>query len=687
MNITGILKYEFIKLTKKKFLILTALLLTANLLVLYIYEKHTAVYFYIYEQKENYAAYLQGNAEADTDGFYSQDRDAQESYIAAYPSFVNGMEERVEKMAGISLYSDPASYAYRNLIKTKEDFSAFSDITLQADNCFGIRELANYNGSSLFLLLFLIILAYYVLFQERGQKLILLLKCNKNGHFPLAAAKLAVMLAAALFYTVIQECSTFLLLDILYGYGSVNRMLQSVSIFRNCSLHLTVEQGLLVTLFVRSLSALILTSILYCIGMLIKNETAAVFVVAAVAGGEYFAARLFSINGSLSWLKCINPFYYWNMKCMLGEYHNLNFFGRPLSRDVCAFTVGIAALLLFSAAGILAFQKKYQVREEGRLEALMQWLRKKTGFLNRHLSLLYYEFYKIMVQQKKGIAVALLAAWGIYEAVSVFGTEYYATTKEAAYHYYIDLLKGPVTEDTFTYMEQEEARLEGLWTEMASLKKGSGADYVKQLQIQTELTRLEEGFDMVRTQLEQLTQKKGGLAEKYLIDELSYKALWQDVERELMLWLISSVAIMFLVSGIYTLDFQKGMQPLLRSARYGRKRLDFVRNTCALLCTGFILLTAELPLFLQYYKIDGFAAASQSLDDFTMVSCSGSASLGLVITGIFLCKAISLFIVCLIGLKLSKTMKSEIPAFWQASALQPRFHCSVINSDGISAYF
>ena len=119
-------------------------------------------------------------------------------------------------------------------------------------------------------------------------------------------------------------------------------------------------------------------------------------------------------------------------------------------------------MLLLSASGIIAFRKTCQIKTDSFLERLMQWLRSKTEFLNRQVSLLYYELYKLLIQQKKGIVLILLLIWGGYEANGVFAPVYYATAREASYHHYIAQVRGPVTGETFAFFESENNRLEEL---------------------------------------------------------------------------------------------------------------------------------------------------------------------------------------------------------------------------------
>lgn len=657
----GVFKYEWIKLGRKKlFLLISLVLFAGNLLTLYTYEKNTTAFFYAYEQKESYQDYLAGKEEADADGYYRQDREAQESYIDSYPIFIGEMQARADRMMGTAIFADQESYVYRNLMKSCADFAPLSEIVLQADNCFGIREFTGYQNGMVFVLVFLAVLSYYVLFYERDMNLLLLLKGSRNGHMPLAAAKLTVLVLTAVFYTALQEGASILLLGWMYGYGNPNRVLQSVALFRNCVYPLTVAGALFAIVLIRMSIAAVIACLFYGLGMLFKS---APFVFLISGGGllaEYFFSRIFSISGTFGGLKCINPFYCWNMKWALGEYFNLNLFGYPVGKDICALAAAVLTALLFAAGGLFAFCKTCQIKKEGRLERLMQWIRGLAAFLNRRISLLYYEFYKMLVQQKKGIVLLVLFAWCVNESTDVFEVQYYAVAKTASYHYYIDRLGGRITEDTLLSMEQEEA----FFTEV---RQGFGGalsleDPLKQQELNAKADMLEDGFYMVKDQLEALKEKPGSLLDKYLLDEVFYTALWQDTGTDLALWFTGAVILLYLISGIYTMDEKKKMRFLIRSTRYGRKRIDRSRNICAFLCAGAVFLLMELPLFLRYYRIDHFATVEQKVCDITMGNFSSGVSLGAMLLLLFLLKALSFAAVCFAGLKLSRAMKSEMPA-------------------------
>ena len=173
---------------------------------------------------------------------------------------------------------------------------------------------------------------------------------------------------------------------------------------------------------------------------------------------------------------------------------------------------------------------------------------------------------------------------------------------------------------------------------------------------------MEAGFCMVENQLEILRENPGSLEEKYFLDEVFYEELWMDTGYDLIIWLAGTAVLLYLTSGIFTMDEKKNMRFLIRSTRHGRERIDRSRNLCAFLCAGIVFVLTEFPLFLRYYMIDHFETAAQKVCDITTGYFSSGVSLGTMILFLFLLKALSYAAVCYVGLRISRAMKSEMPA-------------------------
>ncbi len=657
----SIWQFELIKISKKRiFIILSIVLVFGNLLTLYMYEKNQSAFYYVYEQKSQYQSFLSGDKQADIDGYYQWEMEQQEKYLAAYPQFLNEMASRADELKGLSTYADETSYVYRNLEKTCDDFGKLSGITVVADNCFGVRELAKYEWGIFFLFVFLAILSYFIFYFERNQGLLLLVKGTKRGHTPLAAAKLGTMMFLTFIYEVFQEGSTVLLLGYFYGYGNLSRSIQSISEFRNCPYQMSVLTAILTLFIIRLLIAEVLAVTLFLVSIAVRNELLAMLSMGLLLGFEFWAGKSLSITGTLNGLKCINPFYCWNMKQSLAVYQNLNIGGYAASKAGCALIVAVILIIGGSIGGIILFHYSCQIRSESRLEKLQIWMRKKTRFFWGHTKLLRFECSKVLMQQKKGWMLLFLLVVCAFEIVSAGKNQYYSEAGIAQYHTYMSRLAGKVTEESIAFVYSEQAYIEDLYQQMKQIGSDTtGKDSILILQLKAEIEFKEDGVQMLVTQLEALQQKEGNLYDKYWVDEKAYLGLWDDVKADISFWFMGTAAAIIWLSGIYPSDEKKKIMPLLRATKNGRAYLNVRKNICAAIGTLAIFILTEFPLLAHFYRIDNFTVLSQKLSDLTLVQLTGNLNIGVFLLIVFALKALTFGLVAYGGVRISRMTHNE----------------------------
>ena len=178
MRLTG---YEIKKLmTQIPLWIAFIGLFVGNLFLLFMIQKKEAAYVYVYQQKDQYIAFCEGNEQADELGFYEADLEEQKRYLDSYREFISQMQDRSKAMENV--ISEGNHYLTDNIRKTCHDFSAVAKASVTVDNCFGIKALAEYQYGIFFAISFQGVLTWYLLFYERNRKLFILIKGCKNGH-------------------------------------------------------------------------------------------------------------------------------------------------------------------------------------------------------------------------------------------------------------------------------------------------------------------------------------------------------------------------------------------------------------------------------------------------------------------------------------------------------------------------
>lgn len=96
MRLTG---YEIKKLmTQIPLWIAFIGLFVGNLFLLFMIQKKEAAYVYVYQQKDQYIAFCEGNEQADELGFYEADLEEQKRYLDSYREFISQMQDRSKAM-------------------------------------------------------------------------------------------------------------------------------------------------------------------------------------------------------------------------------------------------------------------------------------------------------------------------------------------------------------------------------------------------------------------------------------------------------------------------------------------------------------------------------------------------------------------------------------------------------------
>lgn len=654
-------KFEFFKILKQKMFFLFAfLLIVGNLLTIHMYEQNRSAYYYIYEHKDLYERFQNGDTSADVDGYYTEDATRQENYRKSYDIFLNEMQQRAENMKTLEVYSNKSSYVYRNIEKTCEDFSKLSSVEIVADNNFGVLELAKYEWGIFFVIVFLILFSYYLFYQERNRGLFLLIKGTKNGHSSFVAMKLLVFGVFTAIYVFIQEVCAVILMGYYYGYGDLSRSIQSIPEFRNCPFAYSVGEAIILLIGLRLLIAEVLAVFVCCLSILIQNEMVAVLFGSVVFGLEYLCYSFIELGSFWNGFKCVNLFFCWNFEQAIATYLNLNICGYAIGKQDCAWIVAGLVMVLCVIIGIFVFHYSYQIRAESRLEKLKLWLRKKMGTFWRHTSLLRFEFSKIFTQQKKGLVLLLLLVLCISDINALGNVQSYSSAGVAQYHSYLSQISGKVTEESIQFVYDEVAYVEDLYRQLSELGEDrEGKNYVLAMHLQSEIDLKSQGVGYLLAQLEYLQSLEGSIYEKYWVDEMAYTELWGDIKNDLMQWLIGMLALSIWISGIYPADEKKRILPLLRATKNGRRTLHSRKNLCMVIGAFLIFLLVELPIFVSFYQIDNFTVLSQNMRHFHTLVLSKDISLGMFLGLLLLLKFLVFMVFAIALTMLSKVTHNE----------------------------
>ena len=90
------------------------------------------------------------------------------NYLIEYPEYLNMMSENAENMKTVSIFSDPNSFSYRNIIKTVDDFSSIHITEISLDNDLAINALFTDSISDYSILAYMMVIVLLLI--QEGKK-------------------------------------------------------------------------------------------------------------------------------------------------------------------------------------------------------------------------------------------------------------------------------------------------------------------------------------------------------------------------------------------------------------------------------------------------------------------------------------------------------------------------------------
>ena len=517
----------------------------------------------------------------------------------SYQQFLGQIPEQTKDFLLQKEYRDKDTFLYRNLMKTESDYAALSGEGFKEDDYSSLNRYAAYPYHLLFVILFALISAYYLIPAERRGGKFLLLKSTSGGHIRLYANKVLTLVAMTFCFSIICDIGEIVYIRQKYGPFHRDVLLQSSSVFRDCPYDITVFDAVIGMIAVRVLvSAFIGVLVMMLFSSFRRNEISlAIFAAYSIA--EYFFSEKISISSSMNYIAVINPFYQAHTTAMLGNYLNLNILGYPVSQlrasIVILFTAGIACFCI----GALSFSIQFQIEEESLIGIIVIRLRKIFSFTWHTSKTGVFETGKVLIHQRKAVilAVYLIVIFSLgRQALSPIT---FTKADDAVYHKLVHHIQGKVTDRKLSYIESQRAYLDDLITEAHSLGN-SAEDRSRALFISFEYEEKNGGLARLESQRDAVMQK--GNIPKYFFDEAALEEQFSDINGDIFIFLVSGIALVLVLAGIESYD--AAMRPLLNTASIGYADIRKKKIRFATVIAVIIFVLWNIPDFLSYFRID-----------------------------------------------------------------------------------
>lgn len=589
------------------------------------------------------------------------------SYIEEYETFINDMQSRRDLQLQFSIFSKQGTFAYKNIEKTPTDFEHLKGIEIIPGFDLGFNLSTSFQLTD-YLLIVLVLLICFTLFSlEREKGLTVLIKSTLKGRQHTVIAKLFILVLVVTGITLTFYTANLITSETSFGLGDLNRSIQSIPKFINCTLKCTVLEYLIIWFLQKTVTLCVIALIFAFLFTIIKSNSFIYLIIASFLSVEFYLYHFIDSMSPVNHLKYVNIFYFLSGNELLGNYINLNFFSQPLNVIwTYLFVVGCCTLI-FPLLCSVAFSKREQFAGKDISGYISEKIRTKTHIFIGNTSVFRGECYKHYVNSKVLIILifAVIFAWTSFnEDIDIV----YSNGAEVAYATYLNKLEGELTPEKEQFLLEEQNYFDKLDSEKEGIESDSSLSESEKAMRITAINNIIDtrgkGFEKVMQQYDMIkyTSQKINIAPCFINYTLG-KLLMMNSSREWTSFSIFMVLIVCSLSGVFAYEHKNKMQRLIRATRKGKGKLVAAKFSVSLL-TCFILYTLiYLPFMINYVNTFGTSIFSNPLvflEGFERLESDISIVVAIVLES-FVRLFVSLAVVMLI-LFLSDKLKSTITA-------------------------
>ena len=498
--------------------------------------------------------------------------------VGTYHQYLQSIDDTAATMTAVSIFADPNSFAYRNIVKTPSAYDAVRSVQPVFAPSDGVL-LAVENTASDILLLFIIFAAVTAIFyKDRECGIVGLVKPLRYGRARLALAKTAAVFTACLVCGGVFFLLNLWIGSARFGLGDLSRPVQSLKGFLGCNLRISVAQLLVLVFAYKTVAMSVCALIAQSLFIRLKNTTA-YFILLLAGGVETALYLIISETSVLSPLKQINLAAFVNSAHLFKTYANINLFGYPI--NLLVTTTATVAILI--AALVFLTVRLYENISISEIKKT----RRRRIKIKPPKRLFAYSVHKLFILHKGLpilLAVLAFSVYSEYNYVRPYSSSdsYYRAYSAEAYE----------KTDSAAVYEYMKSTAEALTKEYNDAASGSFSD--------NEYWSKRQGFMKLVSQFNTAVEVSGG---KQLSEFMYYTTGWEELfgvngfKTDYRLGLIAMLGICLAISPLIAYDNRARIGFLLYTTKAG-KRTYFEHN--ALIAAIFTLLVC-LAVYVPHY--------------------------------------------------------------------------------------
>lgn len=496
--------------------------------------------------------------------------------VDTYGAYLASIQENRDTLGQISIFGgqEKTGYSPRNLEKSARDYQGLTDEGLTFIPSKALTLATENHWTKVLLFLALLFGVGSLITQEKERGLFLVTRSTRYGIGPSIGAKLAALMCHCLLTTALFYGAGLLFSGQWAGWFDLTAKLQSVSLYRESCLEITIGGYLVLGVVTQAMVMFGVGAVLVAVSL--SSRIAALPFLAGVgaAGISGLCYYLIPAGSPLAALKYLNPVGLMETGQLYGGYLNFNVLGYPISR----LWLSLGCLGILIAGGLGAGFAVFGGRRAFELKKLRLPVRRR---FRPHTSILRHESYKLLIANR---GLLFLTVFALLLAAKDAGNTYHPSGGEQYYRDIMETLEGELTQEKEELVQSLQTRFQEAFEKLEQIEameaEGAlGPEEAEDRKAQLYMTlSFYPSFQRVEEQYHQIQERGGSFV--YDTGYLYLLGVWEDAFS--VDFLILTMGIILTVSGAVSMEDQKGSWYLLGATRAGRRSI--LLKKC-LICT------------------------------------------------------------------------------------------------------
>lgn len=383
---------------------------------------------------------------------------AEASKVYGYDTYLEDIQHRKDTLLGISVFSSENNndFSRRNIEKEARDYEGLAAVSTRFYPSRGLVSAVKSGITDLMVLLSVFLFACGLIFEEKEKKLFYITRAAALGRGKSIMAKLAALGLHCVGVSVLFYGVNLLFFAGTAGVGNLFRSIQSVAVFMESPLQISVCTYVLLTIVTKAAVLFFVGCVLVFTAIVSKQVFMPFLVGIGLLASGLLLYTLVPAYATVNGLKYLNVIGLLKTENLYGSYLNFNLFGYPFSRLTASWIVlGVCLILGISGCAAAFLKCMHPELVRGRFPRLFRF--KPHGNLYRH------EGYKLFITNRGIVVLLLFSALLGYEHLS---KAYTLAPSEQYYQSLMLQLEGGLTPEKEAFITAENEKYEAAFAQL-----------------------------------------------------------------------------------------------------------------------------------------------------------------------------------------------------------------------------